>query len=109
MRMIRDPTFHQHNGANPAERPALRVKAGLQCASPQHLPQALPLLWGEPGRAPRYAALVQTAQVALVFSQWPRPSADCRAADAHLARNGRLGEIASWSQAAGFQTAFFKL
>ncbi len=95
MRMIRAPKFHQNNGANPAERPAIRVKAGLQCASPQHLQQALPRLWGEPGRAPRYAALVQTAKVALVFSQLPRPSADCRAADAHLACNGRLGEVAS--------------
>jgi hypothetical protein len=95
MRMVRDPKFHQNDGANPAERPAIRVKAGLQCASPQHLQQQLPLLWGEPGRAPRYAALVQTAQVALVFSQLPRPSAHRRAADAHLVRNGRLGEVAS--------------
>jgi hypothetical protein len=95
MRMVRDTTFHRHDGTNPAERPSIRVKAGLQCASPQHLQQVLPLLWGETGRAPRSVALVQTAEVALVFSQLLRPSAARRAADAHLARNGRLGEVAS--------------
>jgi hypothetical protein len=94
MRMVRDTRFNQNDGANPAERPPIRVKAGLPCASPQHLQQVLPLLWGETGRASRYAALVQTAKVALVFSQLLRPSADSCAADAHLARNGRLGEVA---------------
>jgi hypothetical protein len=107
MRMGRDTTFHQHDGANPAERPSIRVKAGLQCASPQHLPQVLPRLWGETGRAPRYAALVQTTKVALACSPLLRPAADRRAADAHLARNGRLGEVASLSQPTGFQPAFF--
>lgn len=34
MRMVRDTKFTQHDGANPAERPSLRVKAGLPCASP---------------------------------------------------------------------------
>jgi hypothetical protein len=58
------------------------------------LQQVLPLLWGEAGRAPRDAAPVQTTKVALVFSQSPRPLADGRAADAHLARNGCLGELA---------------
>jgi hypothetical protein len=108
MRMVRDTTFHQNDGANPAERPPIGVKAGLPCASPQHVQQVLPRLWGETGRAPRYTALGQTAKVALVFSQLPRPSADRRAADAHLACNGRLGEVASLSQPTGFQTAFFQ-
>ncbi len=94
MRMVRDTTFHQHDGANPAERPPLRVKAGLPCASPQHVQQVLPLLWGETGRASRYAALAQTAKVALVFSQSLRPAADSGATDAHLARNSRVGEVA---------------
>jgi hypothetical protein len=95
MGVVRDAKFYQNHGANPAERPSLRVKAGLQCASPQDLQQVLPLLWGEAGRAPRHAASVQTAKMALVFSQVLRPSADGRAADAHLARNGCLGEMTS--------------
>jgi hypothetical protein len=95
MRMVRDTQFNQNDGANPAERPSIRAKAGLQCASSQHLQQVLPLLWGETGWAPRYAALGQTAKVALVCSQLLGPSADRCAADAHLARNGRLGEVAS--------------
>jgi hypothetical protein len=109
MRMVHDTEFNQNDGANPAERPSIRVKAGLQCASPQHLQQVLPLLWGETGWAPRYAALGQTAKVAMVVSQLLRPSADRCAADAHLARNGRLGEAASSQQPTGFQTAFFQL
>jgi hypothetical protein len=95
MRMVRDTKFNENDGANPAERPSIRVEAGPQCASPQHLQQVLPLLRGETGRTPWYAALGQTAKVALVFSQLLRPSADRRAANAHLARNGRLGEVAS--------------
>ena len=107
MRMGRDTTCHQHDGANPAERPPLRVKAGLPCASPQHVPQVRPRLWGEPGRASRDAALAQTAKVALVFSPSRRPAADRGATDAHLARNSRVGEVAGLSQSTSFQTAFF--
>ncbi|HSF33095.1 MAG TPA: hypothetical protein VLK82_21825 [Candidatus Tectomicrobia bacterium] len=88
--MVRDPKFNQNDGANPAERPSIRVKAGLPCTSPQYLQQVLPLLWGETGRVPWDSAPFQTAKVALVLSQLLRPSADRRAADAHLARNGRL-------------------
>jgi hypothetical protein len=94
MRMVRDTKFNQNDGANPAERPPIRVKAGLPCASPQHLQQVLPRLWGETGRASRYAALAQTAKVALVFSQSLSPAADSGATDAHLARNSRVGEVA---------------
>jgi hypothetical protein len=95
MRMVCDTKFNHNDGANPAERPSIRVKAGLQGASSQHLQQVLPLRWGETGWAPRYAALGQTAKVALVLSQLLRPLADRGAADAHLARNSRLGEVAS--------------
>jgi hypothetical protein len=102
MRMGRDTTCHQHDGANPAERPPLRVKAGLPCASPQHVPQVRPRLGGEPGRASRDAALAQTATVALVFSQSRRPAADRCATDAQLARHSRLGEVAGWSQSTSF-------
>jgi hypothetical protein len=109
LRPGRDTKFHRHDGANPAERPSIRVKAGLPGASPQPLPQGLPRPWGETGRAPRSVALVQTAAGALVFSQLLRPSADRRAADAPLARNGRLGEVAGVSQPTGFQPAFFTL
>jgi hypothetical protein len=61
MGMVRDPEFDKYHGANPAERPTIRVKAGLQCASTQHLQQQLPLLWGKEGRTPRHTALFQTA------------------------------------------------
>jgi hypothetical protein len=101
MRLVRDTKCNQHDGANPAGRPSVRVKAGLQ--------QVLPRLWGETGRAPRYAALFQTAKVALGLSQLLPPSADRRAADADLARHGRLGEVAGLQQPTGFQAAFFKL
>jgi hypothetical protein len=109
MRMVRDTKFNKNHGANAAERPTICVKAGLQRASTQHSQQLLPLLWGETGRAPRYAVLFQTAKVALALPQLLRPSADCRAAAPHLARNSRLGEVASLQQSTGFQAAFFKL
>ncbi len=67
--MVRDTKFNQNDGANPAERPSIRVKAGLPCTSPQYLQQVLPLLWGETGRVPRHTAPFQTAKVAMVLSQ----------------------------------------
>jgi hypothetical protein len=95
MRMVRDTQFNKNHSANAAERPTIRVKAGLQSASTQHPQQLLPLLWGEARWAPRYAVLFQTAKLALALPQLLSPSADSRAADLHLARNGRLGEAAS--------------
>lgn len=109
MRMVRDTKFNTNHRANAAERPPIRVKAGLQSASTQHPQQVRPLLWGEARRAPRYAVLVQIAKVALAMSHLLSPSADSGAADAHLARNGRLGEVASVQQPTGLQAAFFKL
>jgi hypothetical protein len=109
MRMVRDTEFNKNHRANPAERPAIRVKAGLPCASTQHLQQVLPLLWGEARRAPRCAVPFQTAKVALALPQLLSPAADSRAADPHLARNDCLGEVASLQQPTSLQAAFFKL
>jgi hypothetical protein len=109
MGMVLDPKFDKNHGADPAERPPIRVKAGLQGASTQHLQQLLPLRWGETGWTPRHAAPVQAAQVPLTLSQLSSPAVNSSATDAHLARNGRLGEVASLQQPTGFQTAFFKL
>jgi hypothetical protein len=102
MRMVRDPKFNKHHRAHAAERPPIRVKAGPQSASAQHLQPLLPLLRGEARRAPRYAVLFQTAKVALALPQLLSPSADSRATAPHLARNGRLGEVASLPQPTGF-------
>jgi hypothetical protein len=107
--MVRDTKFYKNHGANPAERPTIRVKAGLQCASLQHLQQVRPLLWGETRQATQYAVLLQAAKVTLALSQLLSPLTDSSAADAHLARNGRLGEVASLQQRTGFHAAFFKL
>jgi hypothetical protein len=109
MRVVCDPILHKNHRANATERPTIRVKAGLQSASTQHPQQLLPLLGGEARRAPRDAMLVQTAKVALVSPQLLSPSADSCAADPHLARNGRLREVASLPQPTSFQATFFKL
>ena len=71
--------------ANPAERPTIRVRAGLPCAS---------------ARGP-----FQTAKGALAWPHWLSPAADRHAADPHLARHGRLGEGASWPQPTDFSVA----
>ena len=102
MGMVLDPEFDENDGANAAERPTIRVKAGLQCTSTQHPQQQLPLLWGEAGRTPRHAALLQTAQVPLPLSQLVSPAADSGATDAHLARNSRVRELAGLQQPTGF-------
>ena len=109
MRMVHDTKFNKNHRANAAERPTIRVKAGPQSASTQHPQQVLPLLWGETRRAPKYAVLFQTVKVALAVPQLLSPSADSRAANPHLARNGRVGEVASLQQPTGFQAALFKL
>jgi hypothetical protein len=95
MCVVLNTKFDQNHGPNPAQRPTIRVKAGLQGASTQHPQQLLPLLWGEAGWTPRHAAPVQAAQVPLTLSQLLSPAVNSGATDAQLARNGRLGEVAS--------------
>jgi hypothetical protein len=104
MRIVRDTECNKNHRTNAAERPPIGVKAGLQRASTQYSQQVLPQLWGETRRAPRHVVLFQTAKVALALPQLLRPSAD-----PHLARNGRLGEVASLPQPTGLQAAVFTL
>ena len=108
MRVVCDPLWHKNHRANATERPTIRVKAGLQSASTQHPQPWLPRLGGEARRAPRDAMRVQTAKVALVSPQLLSPSADSGAAAPHLARHGRLREVASLPQPTGFPATFFK-
>jgi hypothetical protein len=108
MGMILDTTCDQNQGTNPAERPPIRLKTGLPCSPPQDLQQVLPLAHGQARRTSRRWSVPQTLKVALASPQLLGPFADRRAADAHLARDGRVGKVASLQQSPGRQAAFLK-
>jgi hypothetical protein len=109
MGMVLDAKFDQNQGADPAERPPIRVKAGLQCASTQDLQQQLPLLCRQAWRTSRHWSVLQTPKITLAVAELLGPCTDSRTTDAHLARDGRAGKVASLQQSTGFQAAFFKL
>jgi hypothetical protein len=109
MGMILDTKFDQNQGTNPAERPPIGVKAGLEGSSLEDLQQVLPLAHGQARRTSRRWSVPQTLKVALASPQLRGPFADRRAADAHLARDGRVGKVASLQQPPRRQTAFFQL
>ncbi len=109
MGMVLDATFDQNQGANPTERPTIRVKASLQGASTQHLQEMLPLVCGQAGRTPRHRFALQTPKIPRTLPELLSPFTDSRTTDAHLACNGRVGKVASLQQSPGRQAAFLKL
>jgi len=106
MGLVLDAKFDQYQGTNPAERPPIRVKAGLQRSPTQHLQQVLPRVCGQARRTSRHSSVPQTLQLSLAAPKLHSPRADRRPTDAHLAGDGRVGEVTSWPQPPGFQTAF---
>jgi hypothetical protein len=109
MGMVPHTKFDQDQGANPAERPTLRLKACLQCAPAQHLPQALPLVCGQAGRTSRHRSVLQTPKITPAVPKWLGPGTDSRAAHAELACDGRVGQLTSLQQPTSLQAAFFQL
>jgi hypothetical protein len=101
MGMVLDTTFDQNQGANPAERPTIRVKASLQCSPMQHLQEVLPLVCGQAGRAPRHRFALQTPKITLTLPELLGPFTDSCTTDAHLACDGRMGKVASLQQLPG--------
>jgi hypothetical protein len=95
MGMVLDAKFDKYEGANPAECPTIRVKAGLQRSLTQHLQQVLPLVCGQAGRTSRHRSVLQTPKITLALPELLRPFTDRRATNAHLARNASVGEVAS--------------
>ncbi len=95
MGMGLDATLDQDQGANPAERPTIRIKASLQGSPTQHLQQVLPLVGGQAGRTPRHRFALQTPKITLTLPELLGPLTDRRTTDAHLACDGRVGQVAS--------------
>jgi hypothetical protein len=109
MGMVRDAELDQNQGADPAERPSIRIEAGLQCSLSQHLQQGLPLPAGQAWRTARRWSIPQTLKVTLASPKLLGPGADRRATDTHLTRDGGVGKMTSLQQPPGLQTAFLKL
>jgi hypothetical protein len=102
MGMELDAIFDQNQGADSAERPPIRVKAGLQRPLTEHLQQVLPLLCGQAWRTSRYWSILQTPKITLAVPKLLGPYTDSCTTDAHLARDGRVGKVASSQQSTGF-------
>jgi hypothetical protein len=109
MGVVLDAELDQHQGADPAERPSICVEAGLQDSVSQKLQQELPLPAGQAWRTARRWSIPQTLKVTLASPKLLGPGADCRATDAHLARDGCVGKMTGLQQPPGLQTAFLKL
>jgi hypothetical protein len=95
MGMVLDATCDQNQGANPAERPTIRVKASLQGSPTQHPQEGLPLVCRQAGRTPRHRLALQTPKITLTLPEWLGPLTDSRTTDAHQACDGRVGQVAS--------------
>jgi hypothetical protein len=108
MGMVLDAELDQHQGADPAERPSIRVEAGLQCSMSQNLQQGLPWPSGQAWRTARRWSIPQTLKVTLASPKLLGPGADRRATDAHLTRHGGVGKMTGLPQPPGLQTAFLK-
>jgi hypothetical protein len=109
MGVVLDAKLDQHQGADSAERPSIRVEAGLQCSPSQNLQQVLPWPSGQAWRTARRWAIPQTLKVTLASPKLLGPGADRHATDAHLPGDSGMGKVASLPQPSGLQTAFFKL
>ncbi len=108
MGMGPNATCDQDQGANPAERPTLRIKACLQCSPAQHLQQVLPLGGGQAGRTSRHRSVLQPPTITQAVPELLGPGTDSRAANAELACHGRVGQLASLQQPTSLQVAFFQ-
>jgi hypothetical protein len=91
MGMVPDAKFDQDQGANPAERPTLRIKIYLERSPAQHLQQVLPLVRGQAGRTSRRRSVLQTPEITQAVPELLGPDTDSRATDADLPCNGRVG------------------
>jgi hypothetical protein len=109
MGMVLDAKFDQNQGANPTERPTIRVKASLQGSPTQHLQEMLPLVCGQAGRTSRHRFALQTPKIPRTLPELLCPFTDSRTTDAYLACDGRVGKVASLQQSPGRQAAFLKL
>lgn len=109
MGVVLDAKLDQNQGADSAERPSLRVEAGLQCSPTQKLQQELPLPAGQAWRTARRWAIPQTLKVPLASPKLLGPGADRHATDAHLPGDGSMGKVTRLQQPSGLQTAFLKL
>jgi hypothetical protein len=107
--MVLDAELGQNQGADPEERPSIRVEAGLQCSLSQHLQQGLPLPSGQAWRTALRWSIPQTLKVTFASQQLLGPSADRRATHAHLTRDGCVGKMTGLQQPPGLQAAFLKL
>jgi hypothetical protein len=109
MGIVLDAEFDKYQGADPAERPSIRLETGLQRSPTQHLQQILPLPSGQAWRTPRRWSAPQTLKAALASPKLLGPAADRRATDTHLTGNGGVGKVASLQQPPGLQTPFLEL
>ena len=109
MGRVRDTALDQNQGAAPAQRPSIRVEAGLQCSLSQHRQQVLSWPAGQAWRTARRGSIPRTLKVSLASPKWLGPEADRRATDTHLTRDGGVGKTPSLQQPPGLQTAFRKL
>ena len=78
MGVLRDAELDQNQGADPAERPSIRVEADL------------------------YWSILQTPKITLAVPKLLGPYTDSCTTDAHLARDGHVGKVASSQQSTGF-------
>jgi hypothetical protein len=94
MGVVLDAELDQGQGADPAERPSIRVEAGLQCSLSQHLQQGLPLPSGQAWRTAQRWLIPQTFKGPLASPKVLGLEADYRATHAHLARDGGRAKVA---------------
>jgi hypothetical protein len=109
MGVVPDAALDQNQGADPAERPSIRVEAGVQGSLSQPLQQGRPWPSGQAWWTAQRGSIPQTLEGTRASPKLLGPSADRRATHAHLARDGCVGKMTGLPQPPGFQTAFLKL
>ena len=109
MGMVVHTKLHQNQRPNPAQRPPIRVKTGLQCPVLKPSQYLGPLSSRQPRRPTRDASIFQTPHVALMLSQALSPPADRHPTDAQLPRDIGLRDLASLQEPPSFEATFFTL
>lgn len=109
MGMIINAKLHENQGPDAAQRPAIRVKSGLQSALSEQVQDILPLLPAQAWRPAWERSVLQTPPIPLMILEMLSPFADSHTADAQLARDFCLGQAAGLQQPPSFQATFFAL
>jgi hypothetical protein len=109
MGVVLDAELDQGQGADPAERPSIRVEAGLQCSLSQHLQQGLPLPSGQAWRTAQRWLIPQTFKGPLASPKVLGLEADYRALTPIWRAMAAGQRWPSLQQPPGLQTAFLKL